>query len=111
VVAVTPAFINNCPAPRLKTVAILRAGFSGTSVAEESELKLPEVMTVDEIDRFAVTVPLDGRERTDGDAVADCDCATDKGFSITGDFKLSIFIITSHIACAYSTNNHHSPCR
>jgi hypothetical protein len=58
VVAVTPAFINNCPAPRLKTVAILRAGFSGTSVAEESELKLPEVMTVDEIDRFAVTVPL-----------------------------------------------------
>jgi hypothetical protein len=27
-------------------------------VAEASEVKLPEVMTVDEIDRFAVTVPL-----------------------------------------------------
>lgn len=57
-VAVTPALINNCPAPRLKTVAILRAGFAGTSVAEVSDVKLPEVMTVDEIARFAVTVPL-----------------------------------------------------
>jgi len=27
-------------------------------VAEASEVKLPDVMTVDEIDRFAVTVPL-----------------------------------------------------
>jgi hypothetical protein len=31
---------------------------AGTSVAEVSEVKLPEVMTVDEIDRLAVTVPL-----------------------------------------------------
>jgi len=31
---------------------------AGTSVAEVSEVKLPNVITVDEIDRLAVTVPL-----------------------------------------------------
>ena len=35
----------------------------GTRVAEVSEVKLPEVMAVEEIDRLAVTVPLiAGRE-------------------------------------------------
>jgi hypothetical protein len=36
----------------------LRAVLAGTRVADVSELKLPEVMTVDEIARLAVTVPL-----------------------------------------------------
>ena len=45
------------------TVAILRAVLAGTRVAEVSELKLPEVMAVEEIAMFAVTVPLiAGRE-------------------------------------------------
>jgi hypothetical protein len=31
---------------------------AGTSVSDVSEVKLPEVIAVDEIDRLAVTVPL-----------------------------------------------------
>ena len=61
--AVAPAFTNNCPAPRLYIVAILRAVFAGTSVPDVSEVKLPDVMAVAEIDRLAVTVPeMAGRE-------------------------------------------------
>ena len=36
----------------------MRAVLPGTRVAEVSDAKLPEVMAVAEIDRFAVTVPL-----------------------------------------------------
>jgi len=39
-------------------VAILRAAFAGTSVADVSEVKLPEVIAEDEIDGLIVTVPL-----------------------------------------------------
>ena len=39
-------------------MAILRAVLAGTRVADVSEVKLPEVMAVDEIDRLAVTVPV-----------------------------------------------------
>jgi len=36
----------------------LRAAFAGTSVADVSEVKLPEVIAEDEIDGLIVTVPL-----------------------------------------------------
>jgi hypothetical protein len=47
----------------LYTVAILRAVLAGTRVAEVSEVKLPEVMAVEEMAMLAVTVPaIAGRE-------------------------------------------------
>jgi hypothetical protein len=58
VVAVVPAFTYNCPAPRLYTLAILRAVLAGTSVAEVSDVKLPEEIAVDEIANDAVTEPI-----------------------------------------------------
>ena len=39
-------------------MAILRAVFAGTSVAEDSEVKLPEVMTEEDIAKLAVTEPI-----------------------------------------------------
>jgi hypothetical protein len=57
-VAVVPAFIKSCPAPRLYTVAIFLALLAGTKVADVVDVKIPDVITVDDIANDAVTDPI-----------------------------------------------------